>query len=286
MTAKEWYDQPRHLTFKGFKIFYKSNHRPELPALVLLHGFPSCSWDYYKVWKEFSEHFYVISFDFLGFGHSDKPYPHDYCILEQTDLTEAVLEHFGINHYDLIAHDYAVSVAQELLARESLSPSSAVIRRVILLNGGLFPETHRILPIQKILLGPFGSLVSKFMSKRTLQKNFDRIFGPLTKASPSEIDQLWGLLNYNRGKRVFSSLIRYILDRREHRQRWLQALINHTDKILLLNGALDPISGAHLVRRYRELIPRARVEVLENIGHYPNLEAPDKLIQTAKHFFS
>ena len=55
--------------------------------------------------------------DFLGFGASDKPADHDYSLLEQADLVEALWAQEGVDETALVAHDYAVSVAQELLAR-------------------------------------------------------------------------------------------------------------------------------------------------------------------------
>jgi len=57
--------------------------------------------------------------DLLGFGDSDKPAGHQYTLVEQADLIEALWHHFGIDHSALIAHDIGGSVAQELLARHN-----------------------------------------------------------------------------------------------------------------------------------------------------------------------
>ena len=46
----------------------------------------------------------------------------------------------------------------------------------------------------------------------------------------------------------------------------------------LIAGALDPISGAHMIDRYRELVPNADVTVLDRIGHYPQVEAPQDVL--------
>ena len=45
----------------------------------------------------------------------------------------------------------------------------------------------------------------------------------------------------------------------------------------------DPISGAHMVERYRELIPDADTVLLPGIGHYPQTEAP---VQVLKHYLA
>ena len=47
----------------------------------------------------------------------------------------------------------------------------------------------------------------------------------------------------------------------------------------VIDGAFDPISGAHMVARYRELVPNPDCVLLEAIGHYPQVEAPDAVLQ-------
>lgn len=47
--------------------------------------------------------------------------------------------------------------------------------------------------------------------------------------------------------------------------------------VRVINGIEDPISGLHLVQRYRQLVPGADVVELPGIGHYPQLEAPARV---------
>src|SRR5262245_14381483 len=50
-------------------------------------------------------------------------------------------------------------------------------------------------------------------------------------------------------------LTRYIEERQLDRERWVGALIHAPIPLRLIDGALDPVSGQHMVDRYRELIP-------------------------------
>ena len=52
----------------------------------------------------------------------------------------------------------------------------------------------------------------------------------------------------------------------------------------LINGPLDPVSGEHMARRYLELIPNPDVVLLPEIGHYPQVEAPDLVLQALYDF--
>jgi pimeloyl-ACP methyl ester carboxylesterase len=128
--------------------------RNAAPHMTLLHGFPSSSHDWAKVAPALAEHYELLAPDFLGFGASDKPPDHAYSIAEQADLTEALWEIEGVATTHVVAHDYAVSVLQELLARRAEGTLSTQIEGVHLLNGGLYPDLHRPEPAQTVLLDP------------------------------------------------------------------------------------------------------------------------------------
>ena len=47
----------------------------------------------------------------------------------------------------------------------------------------------------------------------------------------------------------------------------------------MIDGAADPISGAHMVARYREVVGHGTVVELPGIGHYPQMEAPEAVLE-------
>ena len=51
-----------------------------------------------------------------------------------------------------------------------------------------------------------------------------------------------------------------------------------------INGPADPVSGAHMAARYRELVPNPDVVLLDGIGHYPQLEAPEQVLASFFEF--
>jgi pimeloyl-ACP methyl ester carboxylesterase len=54
--------------------------------------------------------------------------------------------------------------------------------------------------------------------------------------------------------------------------------------ICLVDGIEDPISGASIVRRWRELLPAAPVFELDGVGHYPQWEAPERVLAALEQF--
>jgi len=285
-TLRQWYDSGQYFQFGEHRIFYQEAAPERRQALLLLHGFPTSSWDWHHIWAELSLHYHLIAPDFLGFGYSDKPRKHDYNIKEQADMVEALMVAKGRQQYHLLAHDYGDTVAQEILARESEREEALHLQSLILLNGGLFPETHRPRPIQRMLLGPLGPLIAPLLSRRSLRSNFEKIFGPHTQPRPQEIDEWWSLINYNNGKAIFHKLIRYMTERVEQRERWVNALINPPILVRLIVGERDPISGHHAADRYEDVVQKsADVVRLLEIGHYPQTEAPKEVLSHCWSFW-
>ena len=271
----DWRAQGRNFSFKGQSIRYWAAGEGE--PLLLIHGFPTASWDWHYLWQPLAQQYRVIACDMLGFGFSAKPRGHAYSLLEQADLQQALLVQLGIDGpVHVLAHDYGDSVAQELLARHQ--EGRLRLASCVFLNGGLFPETHRPVLMQKLLLSPLGPLLGRGFSRAKLQANLNKVFGPQTPPSEAELDAFWALIAHNDGPRVMHRLIRYILDRRANRERWVTAMQNTPVPMRVIDGASDPISGAHMVERYRQLITAADTVLLPGIGHYPQVEAPTEVL--------
>ncbi|WP_166267017.1 alpha/beta fold hydrolase [Marinobacter caseinilyticus] len=283
MRLDEWHDKGQWLDICGFRLFVVDEGDADQETLLLIHGFPTASWDWHKLWPDLRKTYRVVALDMLGFGYSDKPAKHRYSIHEQADLVEGVVKQLGLKRFHVLAHDYGDTVAQELLARQTNGEGIGQWQSVCFLNGGLFPETHRALLTQKILLSPLGAVFNKLSSKRHFDRAMTRVFGPNTAPAPEELADFWALICHDNGKQVFHKLITYMNDRKQHRERWVDALRHASIPIALINGSADPVSGAHMVARYQELdLPLAYLGELEGIGHYPQIEAASEVY---RHYF-
>ncbi|MEL6789037.1 MAG: alpha/beta hydrolase [Pseudomonadota bacterium] len=279
-SIEEWIANHRTLTIGPFE-FASWVHRDEVadrPWLLLIHGFPTSSWDWSALWRPLSEQFNLAAIDMLGFGLSDKPRNHQYALVSQADLQEALLAELGVSEAHILCHDYGVSVAQELLARQAEHALSFRLQSVCFLNGGIFPRQHRPRLIQKLALTPLGPVISARLSKEKLRQTFCDIFGPQTPPTSREIDGHWQMMTHNQGKRVFHKTMRYMKDRLVHQHRWESAVTQTDLPLRLINGGKDPISGKHLYTYYRENVPKADSVLLEDIGHYPQTEAPEEVL--------
>lgn len=276
MNLTDWMEQAWFVSHKGRQIAAWDSHPKggdEIPVF-LLHGFPTSSWDWQRLWTPLSRDRRLVAFDMLGFGLSDKPRKHDYTLLEQTAIAERVMAERGLKEVHLLAHDYGVSVAQELLARDQEGALEVDIASVTFLNGGLFPAQHRPLLVQSLGAGPFGGLVSASMNERRFAKSFAKVFGRETVPTSLEIGEHWKLILHKHGEKVLHRLLHYIPERKTNAARWQNALLETKVPLRLINGVADPVSGAHLADHYEATVPNPDIVRLEEIGHYPQLEAP------------
>lgn len=235
------------------------------------------------MWPDITRRFRVIAADMIGFGWSDKPRPYDYSIMDQATLQEDLLRELGVERAHVLAHDYGDTVAQELLARHEdrarRHAPGLVLESICFLNGGLFPETHRPRLAQTLLASPLGPFLGRLTSKRTFASGLTAVFGPATPPSAVLIDELWTLLRHRDGHRVLHLLIGYMAERRQHRERWVGVLARTSVPLRVVDGPADPVSGAHMVARYRELVPAADAVELPGIGHYPQVEDPSGVLR-------
>jgi pimeloyl-ACP methyl ester carboxylesterase len=276
ISPDEWSAHGDFAVLRGRRIFFRREGSGT--PLLLIHGYPTSSWDWAPIWPELVARFDVIAMDMLGFGESEKPTSHRYSLIEQADLHEALLARLGVARYHVLAHDYGVTVGQELLAR------AAPLDSIAFLNGGLFPETHRARPIQKLLASPLGPVIAKLSNERTFRRSFTAVFG--TPPSEEELRGFWTLASKDDGMIALARLIRYIAERRERRERWVGALIAATLPLVVINGSVDPVSGEHMVRRLLALRPTTQVVRLPGVGHYPQVEAPRAVLDAYLAFRS
>jgi pimeloyl-ACP methyl ester carboxylesterase len=247
------------------------------PPMTLLHGFPSSSHDWAKVAPALAERHSLLLPDFLGFGASDKPDDHDYSLHEQADLVEALWERDHVNSTVVVAHDYAVSVTQELLARRAEGTLAVDLTSVHLLNGGLYPDIHRPQPVQTALLDPEqGPQVSAAINEELFVKSLEPTFAEGFDYTADAAD-IWQATSRDGGHLIAHRLIRYIADRERHAERWVTALETTDVPVAFVWGMLDPVSGAHMAERISERLPDAPLLALDDVGHWPSLEAPERV---------
>ncbi|NXG75496.1 MEST protein, partial [Baryphthengus martii] len=251
-----WRSSGGYFTYRDQNIFYRDSTGAvgSSDVVVLLHGFPTSSYDWCKIWEGLTQRFRrVIALDFVGFGFSDKPRPHRYSIFEQASIVEGLVRHLGLHHQriNLLSHDYGDTVAQELLHRK-LKALDWLFFFIFFSPGlGLF-------------LGP----------TRSHRRQSTGTCGRRPRLLPNT-----GFL---------FSILQYINQRKKHRDRWVGALMSTSVPLHLIYGPLDPVNPhPEFLQLYMKVLPMSTVSVLDDhISHYPQLEDPTGFLNAYLNFIN
>ena len=253
------------------------------PVVTFLHGYPSSSLDAVPLFERLAGEARLVTLDLPGFGASAKPPDHQYSIHGATDAVEGTWRQLAVSTTVLVAHDYSVSIAQELLARQLEAPErETVITAVVWCNGGLWSDLHRQTLGQQLLLDPeHGAAVAEAMDEAALTNGLQGTWGSRIPMSEATSHGIWRSMEHDGGSKIAHRLLHYVADRLANGPRWIGALETAPVPMRFVWGDLDPVSGGHVADRMEERLPEwpAGRELirLADVGHWPPLEAPDEV---------
>jgi pimeloyl-ACP methyl ester carboxylesterase len=254
------------------------------PLLLLLHGFPSSSYDWSPL-LELETGRAVIAPDFLGFGLSEKPRDHHYDLHWQADMTEEMVRrHGGGKPVFFLAHDMGTSVANELMARDIDGALEMELTGGLLLNGSMIQDAASPTLGQRILRSAVGPLFSRLSSERFFRQQFGSIFSPGHPLTDEEAEDQWELITAGGGRTLNHKTIAYMEERFKHAERWHGAIRDWRKPLSLAWGMLDPVATEAVLDAVIALRPDAPVTRFEDLGHYPQIEDPQRVagaLQTA-----
>jgi pimeloyl-ACP methyl ester carboxylesterase len=284
MTANDWKSKGEFITVNDRKLFvidtssfFSSEDKIPTETMVILHGYPTSSYDYYKVLPELSKYYRVIVHDHLGFGFSDKPLNYSYSLLDQADLALQLWQQLGVKKVHLLAHDYGTSVATEIIARDNNNELTIEIENLTLCNGSMHIELSQLRTIQKLLKNKWlGKYVAKLTTYAIFSKNLRNVYFDKTKVSNNELKDIWMQLEYNEGRKVIHKLSQYINERYIYWNRWIGALKETNLQTNIVWAKNDPVAVPAIARLIATEISNNKLFWIENTGHFPMLENPDE----------
>ncbi len=279
MTALEWKKKGKYVTVLHHNIFTIDQGNSK-EVLLILHGYPTSSFDYYKVIDQLSNSYRVIIHDHLGFGFSDKPYDASYSLKHQADRALSLWKKLNIKEATLLAHDYGTSVATEIIARANNSEIDLKIKKLILCNGSIHIEFSKLRTIQKLLRNRWtGPFVAKLTNYRIFRNNMRNVYHNPSKVLDSELEEMWGILNFNSGKKVIHQLTQYITERYTYWDRWVGAIQATEIATTIIWAENDPIAIPKIGETLASEIPNNSIKWIENTGHFLMLENPDQWVK-------
>jgi pimeloyl-ACP methyl ester carboxylesterase len=252
------------------------------PVLVL-HGFPSSAFDFADAIDRIAARRRVVALDFPGFGLSCKPRDHGYSLFEQADVVLEIARAVGLERGHVWAHDMGTSVATELLARRERGLCPLRLESVTLMNGSVHVELAHLTLGQKLLRSPLGDVFARYSSRSTFEAQLRRTFG--REPDEATLHAMWDLLSRDDGVARLPATIGYVAERKRFRRRWIGALERCDLPLLVAWGRRDPVAVMAIAEKLAEGTAGARLETWDDLGHWPQVEDPARVVATVSAFW-
>ena len=250
----------------------KEEHEP----LLILHGFPTSSFDFHQVADALAANRRVYLLDMIGYGLSAKP-DLSYTLDLQADLVQAFVTEIGLSALALVTHDMGDSVGGELLARNIEGRWPVDITRRVVTNGSIYIEMARLSDGQNFLLSLADERLPETidMDGAAMSANLAATFSPHSSVDEAELSAAWELIAHQGGHLILPRTIRYIEERRRNQSRYTGAIESHPSPLAIVWGTDDPIAVADMATKLHTARPNSQLTWLHKVGHYPMVESPD-----------
>jgi pimeloyl-ACP methyl ester carboxylesterase len=255
----------------------------EGPVIVLIHGITGRS----EQWKPAIEHLAadhtVLAPDLLGHGESAKPRG-DYSLGAYASGVRDIMVALGHDRATVVGHSLGGGIAMqfayqfpERCERLALVSSGGLGREVHpLLRASTLPGSEWVMPwlMHARVLGA-GEAVARMLGVLKLQAGTDF----------AEVARGFASLNDAEARDAFIATMRAVLDPGGQRVSALDRLyLTESLPSLLVWGSNDPIIPVDHGRAAHELMPGSRLELLEGVGHFPQLEEPFRFARLLAEF--
>ena len=252
------------------------------PVLLLIHGMGGSYQNWQAVIELLARHHTVVAPDLPGHGAS-APGAGDYSLGALAAGLRDLLVALGHERATLVGHSLGGGVAMQIAYQfPELSE-----RLVLVSSGGLGPEVSLILRAAAL---PGAELVVGATAWGA-----NRAGGPLARglatvglratADVAEVARGYASLADRDRRAAFLATLRSVIGARGQRvdasdRLYLAAAL----PVLIIWGARDPIIPVHHAERAHEAIAGSRLEIFEDVGHLPQLEAPARFVTVLERF--
>ena len=276
---------------KEVTVFSRRCGTPGAPALVLVHGFPTSSIDYFALAAELRSEFDIYLLDFPGYGLSDKPSePYVYSLYDDARLlVYAITQVWKLSEYRMLTHDRGSSVGMIALGMLAAQDPSAEPLDLILTNANIYLPLSNLTAFQTALLdSATGRATAAAATPEMLAAGMGAsTFMPRRTLEDPEIAALAKCFAHNDGIRVLPDTIQYLHERAADETGWLEALSASHVNTTVVWGLHDNVSPLrvpnHVWQAYLKNKPgRNRYWVVPTADHYLQCDAPKQLAEIVR----
>ena len=267
-----------HFVQRGQHRIYAREYAGAEPTVILMHGFPDNLHLYDRLLPFVSASRRVVTFDFLGWGSSDKPLDYPYTAQNQEEDLDSVIKQLNLGKVVLVAHDasgppaidwalcHPNQVAALVLlntyycAMPTLRPPEAIflfstplVRNIARPISGMFD--HRIFRRM------YWWQVGRFFRDAEVRNQFLPLLYQQFDATPS-------------ARPAFFRLNEDLLSTVRSRTKIAFKLKEFPRPVRIIFGASDPYLNKGVAQRFHDLFPASDLFLLPNARHFVQMDEP------------
>jgi len=272
----------------GLRLFYREAGDPAKPTIVLLHGFPSSSYQFHDLMPRLEDRFHVIAPDYPGMGFSDAPAP---TVLRPTfdDVgmaIDAFIAQRAPGPLILYLHDIGGPIGMRIAMAHPERIAGLIFQNFTTSVDGWNPER---LTVYERLGGPeTPAKLAETEQFATVERDMF-----LHKKGARQPDALnpdnWAIDAYAfsiAANRVFMSrLFMNLTTNIQHYPEWTAYLKDRQPKTLIVWGRNDPLIVPAAAEFVKQVVPAADLRYFD-AGHFALDENADAIAEAIIETFS
>jgi haloalkane dehalogenase len=251
------------------------------PAVILMHGFPDNLRLYDRLVPHLSPPRRVITFDFLGWGASDKPAGYAYTATNQVLDLDAVINRLKLKRVVLVAHDASGPPAIDWALAQSEKVAGLVLLNTYYCEMPTLRSPEAIwlfsTPVVRSVARRVSTMFDNFIFRRMYWWQVGRFF------RDSEVRAEFVPLLYQQfdatpsARPAFFRLNEDLLPTIRSRSNMIPQLREFKRPVRIIFGAADPYLNKGVAQSFHELFPTSDLFLLPGARHYVQMDEPEEI---------
>lgn len=248
------------------------------PVILLMHGFPDSLHIYDRIAPQLTARYRVVSFDFLGWGGSDKPKKHTYDSASLYQDLEAVVDFLGVPTVSLVVHDASGPPGIDWALDNPTRTSTLVLLNTYYqpMDALLKPEAIATFstPGLRRTVVRTGARISNYGFKIGFQRQLRRFFYDQRQADimlPVLTNQAMDI------RKAFFQLNDVLDEEVLSRAGAEYRLRRYGGRVAVIFGNEDPYLNIDVARTFHNTFPNSSLFSVDEAAHFVQLDRPDEV---------
>jgi haloalkane dehalogenase len=260
---------------------YVREYAGEEPTIIVMHGFPDNLHLYDRLVSYLSPSRRVVTFDFLGWGNSDKPSGYPYTARNQEGDLDAVIKQLKLGHVVLVAHDASGPPAIDWALHHPDQVASLVLLNTYYCAMPTLKSPEAIYlfstPVIRNVARPISRLFNHQIFRRMYWWQVGRFFRDVEIRSQF-VPLLYQQFDATPSTRpAFFRLNEDLLPAIRAGSKSIPEPDKFRRPVRIIFGAEDPYLNRGVAQRFHELFPTSDLFLLPRARHFVQMDEPQEV---------